>query len=347
MRRLLAPLLVAGALAAGLAACSPRDLATADCLDGSRPIVDVPADPELTYPKRPLFGNGAAADARGSVFASGATSTVGMKFHNGVTGADVCVVGGLFTAAYESETTPWATWHDHTATVVSEPRVTLVGQRYFNVGDAVSLYAAADDWTIVGMQVDALLGGNKGGYVHDDCIENDGMNSGLVSGVKLDGCHVFLSSSSTTNDGSGEVVEVADSLVRLRPFHNSYDTAKYGYGKQGGFFKWASSPPGPGAPPQLYVHDSTFRSDQLGSYGGNVNGFLALPPGTRCHDVTLVAKGGWGTDPANPTNPAWQQRDIDSWRSQCTNLRFRGAPTWDNAVADWDAAHPSSTDRGT
>lgn len=341
MRRLLAPALVLITVVAGLAGCSPRSVAAARCLDGSRTIVDVPADPELTYPKRPLFGNGAAADARGSVFPSGATSTPGMKFHNGVTGADVCVVGGLFTAAYESENTPWETWHGHTATVVAEPRVTLIGLRYFNVGDAVSFYAAADDWTVIGMQLDALMGGTKGGYVHDDCIENDGMNSGLVSGAKLDGCHIFLSASSSSNDGRGEVVEVADTLVRLRPYRNSYNTAKYGFRAQGGFFKWGANAP------QLYVHDSIFRSDQRGSYGGNVNGFLALPPGSRCHDVTLVAQGGWGSDPNNPTNPAWQQRDIDSWRSQCTNLRFAAGPAWNKAVADWDEAHPASTDRGT
>jgi hypothetical protein len=341
MRRLLTPILAAAALVAGVAGCTPRDAASARCLDGSRPIVDVPADPVLTYPRRGVLSNGVAADARGSIFASGQTNAAGMKFHHGVTGAGVCVVGGLFTTTYDPELTPWDTWHNNTSTIIAEPRTTLIGLRYHNVGDAVAFYETAEDWSVVGMRVDALFGGTKGGYVHDDCIQNDGMNSGVVRGVKLDGCHVFLSSSSATHDGTGEVVEVVDSIVRLRPFYNSHNTDKYGFNKQGGFFKWW------GQAPQLYVHDSVFRSDQRGSYGGNVNGFLALPPGSRCHDVTLVAKGGWGTDPANPTNPAWQQRDIDSWRSQCTNLRFAAGPFWERAVADWDAAHPPATGRGT
>jgi hypothetical protein len=339
--------MAAAALTAGLAACSPRDVAAASCLDGSRPIIDVPDDPAVTYPQRPLFGSGRAVDARGSVFDSGATIESGIKLHEGITGTDVCIVGGLLITGYDPETTPWSTWHDQTAIVVQEPRTALIGQRLYNVGDGVSFWGTAGDWKVIGMRVDAVLGGNKGGYVHDDCIENDGMVSGVVVGSKLDGCHIFLSASGTGRDGTGHQVEVSDTLVRLRPYHNSFDPAKYGYGAQGGFFKWGSTTSGPGTPPRLYVHHSIFRADQRAVYGGNSNGFLALPPGSRCHDVTLVAKGGWGSDPANPTNPAWMQRDIDSWRSQCTNLRFRGAPTWDAAVAEWDQAHPPSTSRGT
>lgn len=341
MRRLIAPALAMIALVAGLAGCTPRSVAEGQCLDGSRPIVDVPDVPAITYPRSPGFGDGRAVDARGSHFQSGATSVAGMKLHNDSSGSEACIVGGLFTATYPSETASWDIWHDHTSAIIAEPNTQLIGTRFYNVGDAVAFNLAATDWKVVGMRVDSVLGDTKGGYVHDDCVQNDGMNNGVITDSKLDGCMVFLSAASADNVGTGRTVEVSDTLVRLRPYWNSYNTAKYGFNQHGGFFKWS------GRTPQLYVHDSMFRADQRGSYGGNVNGFLALPPGSRCHDVTLVAKGGWGSDPANPTNPAWQQRDIDSWRSQCTRLRFAQGPAWDRAVAEWDAAHPASTDRGT
>ena len=117
------------------------------------------------------------------------------------------------------------------------------------------------------------------------------MNSGVVDDSKFDGCTVFMSSmdnSSPFVNGGTNRVEVKNSLVWLRPFHNSYNTTKYGFDRHGGFFKWAQTPATDGVAPKLSVHDSVFRSDDPAAYGGNANGFLGLPPGTSCNNVTLV-----------------------------------------------------------
>ena len=82
-------------------------------------------------------------------------------------------------------------------------------------------------------------------------------------------------------------------------------------------------------PPQLYVHDSMFRADSPAAFGGNFNGMLGLPPGTRCNNVTLI------------NTARWPARDLASWTSQCTNITFGTTADWNAAVAAWDQAHPT------
>ena len=67
MRIPLVPVLAAVLLVVGIAGCSPTGRATTGCLDGTRPIIDAPDAPVLTYPDRPEFGSGTAVDARGSM----------------------------------------------------------------------------------------------------------------------------------------------------------------------------------------------------------------------------------------------------------------------------------------
>ena len=169
-----------------------------------------------------------------------------------------------------------------------------------------------------------------GAYIHDDCVENDAMNAGVIEDSKFDGCTSFLSSDGgPTSVGGSNLVEVSHTLVRLQSMYNSYNPAKYGYDQHAGFFKWSQNPSTDGIPPKLYVHDSTFRADSPAAFGGNVNGMLGLPPGTRCNNVTLINTGSW---PAS---------DLASWTSQCTHITFGTTADWNTAVATWDQAHPS------
>jgi hypothetical protein len=206
----------------------------------------------------------------------------------------------------------------------------VVGTRIYNQGDGIEFDPTATNWRVVGVRMDGPNGSS--GYIHDDCIQNDGMNSGVVDDGKFDGCTVFMSSidntSPYTNGGSNRV-EVKNSLVWVRPFHNSYNTAKYGFDRHGGFFKWAATPSKDGVAPKLSVHDSTFRADDPGAYGGNANGFLGLPPGTACNNVTLINTQAWPAD------------ELASWTSQCTNLTLATTSTWNAKVSAWNSDHPA------
>ncbi len=319
-------------------ACTPRDMAVSSCLDASNTIIDAPPTNVGRWPSQSLWiPDGATVDARGSTFEDSVFDAngyaVAIKFHE-ITGSrnDLCVVGGTVFSTLDPEHTLWSSWHKHYGMIVLRPGYEIVGTQFRNQGDMIVFGPNAADWSVIGVRTDGDGPGGGGpggsGYIHDDCIENDAMHGGLVDDSKLDGCNIFLSSQGEPIDGSANTVEVRDTLVRLRPYHESYDVAKYGNDQIGGFFKWGNGGAS-GTPPQLYVHDSVFRADQRAYYGGNVNGFLGLPPGTTCHDVTLV-----GTE-------AWPAADLASWTSQCTNLTLGSAADWDAAVAAWDAAHPT------
>ena len=321
------------AMIAATAACTPRDTARDACLGGDRPIMTTPPVNTTRWPSSSLLiPSGTTIDARGATFENSVFDVNGyaiaIKIHT-VPGTReaLCVVGGTLFSTLDPENTLWNSWHRHVGMIIDQPDFQLVGTSFRNQGDMISFAGGASNWKMIGVRADGD-GVLPHGYIHDDCIENDAMNGGLVDDSKLDGCNVFLSSIGG-GDGGANTVEVRDSLVRLRPFHESFNPPKYGYDQTGGFFKWAEVGGTGGTPPQLVVRDTVFRADQPGAYGGNVNGFLGLPPGTVCDNVTLVGTA------------AWRASDLASWTSQCTNLTLGTTADWDAAVADWDAAHPA------
>ena len=336
---------VALLVASTATSCSWTGLATVSCTSDARPQVRVPTDHGVPYPSQQTYADGTTFDATGRTFNTGRTSQYAMKIHKDKTGDGTCVVGGTFTTEYHPEDTPWDTWHDSTSVIVVEPDVHLVDQRFYNVGDAVQFALNASDWRVTGMRVEALDAGQAGGYVHDDCIENDGMNAGVIRDSKFDGCWVFISAraSDPSRQGGDNVVEVRDSLVRMQPYRNAYNTPVRGENTWGDIFKWSerTDDPTKAQPPRLLLDNVIFRVDTVAiPKDPRVRGLADLPLGSTCRNVTLVTEGGWGSDPANPTSPAWLASDLATWKSQCTNLRFADESVWDAAVAQWDALHP-------
>jgi len=319
---------------------TPRDAAVRECLvDDRRPADVVDGDSTKQWPGGLGYElpHDTAIDARSRTFDDSELNEdgfgTGVKFHESDDSRDrLCFVGGTVTSDFDPEQTSWNTWHRVTGMTVLTPGYRLVGTRFFNQGDMVAFGFDASGWEVIGVGAD---GGDThaGAYLHDDCVENDGMGAGLIDDVKLDGCHVFLSSSSDgTRAAPGAEVEVRRSLVRLQPYDQSFNPPKYGNGQHGGFFKWAYLSGAGGVPPALVVTDSMFRAHQPAPYGGNENGGLGLPPGTTCSNVILV-----GTE-------SWPAKDLSSWRDQCTDLTFGTVADWDAATAAWDAAHPPLRD---
>ena len=319
---------------------TPRDAAERACLvDDARPLDVVAEDRTTTWPGGldHRLEHQTVVDARSRTFDDSVVDeagfATGVKFHESDDSRDgLCFVGGFITTDRDPEKTTWSTWHRITGMTVLTPDPQIVGTRLVNQGDGIAFGGAATNWKVIGVRTD---GGDTyaGGYLHDDCIENDGMAAGLVDDVKLDGCHVFLSS---IDEGSepdpGARVEVRRSLVRLQGFEESFNPAKYGYGQHGGFFKWSPRPDTGGIPPELSVVDSMFFADGPALYGGNANGNLGLPAGTTCHNVVLI-----GTE-------TWPARDLASWQDQCSDLTLGTAADWEAATAAWDAAHPPMRD---
>ena len=333
-KHLVIPLVLA--LFAVAAACTPRDAAAGACTDGKRPIYRVPATAVSTWPGGLLkLADHTTIDASSRSFNDSVLDAngfgTGVKYHYKDTSRhDLCMVGGTITSTIDPENTPWETWHRVTGLSVLTPDFEVIGTRIYNQGDGIEFDPTATNWKITGVNIDGPNG--RSGYIHDDCIQNDSMNSGVIDDAKFDGCTVFLSSmdnSAPFTNGGGNRVEIKNTLVYLRPYHNSYNTAKYGYDRHGGFFKWAANAATDGVAPKLDVHDSTFRADDPGAFGGNANGFLGLPPGTTCNNVTLINTNAWPAD------------ELASWTSQCTNLTLATTSTWNSKTAAWDADHPA------
>ena len=335
MKRTLPVLLATAALLAIAVACSPRDAAASACFDGSRPLHLIQPLNQTRYSPdvKTVLPDHTTLDALGVTFddttldSSGYGIAVKMYDETG-SRDDLCFIGGSIISSMDAVNTPWTTWHKVVGMTVLTPDFEVVGTHFFNQGDAIAFPSTtATNWRVVGVAVD---GGTTydGGFIHDDCVENDSMNAGVIDDSKFDGCADFLSSVGTAGSiGGTNLVEVRNTLVRVESMYNSYDPAKYGYDQHGGFFKWASIP-SQGVPPQLYVHDSTFRADSPAVFAGNANGWLALPPGARCNNVTLI------------NTASWPAQDLASWTSQCTNLTFGTTADWDAKVAAWDSAHP-------
>ena len=317
---------------------TPRDEAVAECLVGGRPVIDVEPLPVASFPPgEPELDPATVLDARGSRFDNTTLNSVGFGFGVRLDPSfpdGVCLVGGSIRTQIEPEDTPWETWHRVSGIEVKSPRATVVGTVVRNQGDLVAFLGRADDWSVVGVAAEGGSGWS-GAYIHDDCIENDSFLSGRIVDSKFDGCFSFLSAtheSVAALDGSDDLVEVRSTLVRLQPYRNSFNVPKYGENGHGGFFKWAHTDGDVMIPPSLTVTDSMFRADDPARYGGNENGFLGLPDGTRCERVTLIGTETWPAD------------DLASWQEQCRDLRYGTIADWDAAVDAWDAAHPPLRD---
>jgi hypothetical protein len=331
-RKPLTLIVIVLALAATTVACTSRDLAESDCLDGDRPIYVVPAHGTPWPSSRLSLPNGTTIDARGDDF-DGSTINAGgwstsIKIHRqDNVRSDLCFVGGRIYSTIDPVNTLFEVWHDSAGVRAETADLHFVGSQLANVGDGFQFGTTATDWRLTGIRADGQ-GALPGASVHDDCIENDAMNSGLVEDSKFDGCHVFMSSMGWGHDGTSQTVTVRDSLVRLQPMYNSFNPVKYGHNQHGGFFKWSMSASTDGIPPNLVIDNVTFRADQVAKYGGNINGWLALPPNTDCGSVTLVGTA------------SWQPRDIASFVNQCDSVTFGSVADWNASVAAWDAEHP-------
>lgn len=302
--------------AAVVGPCTPPGSPRQACLDPARStVVATVADESTRWPHADQQTPGRTFDARGRTWALPGTTNV-VKFYRARTGTDACLVGGTFTTTLPPDT-PWETWHENTALVSQQTGTRVEGSTFAQVGDAMSFYHDAVDWEVRDVTVD---------MAYDDCIENDGMNSGVISGSVFSCGSAFVSATTPNaeRDGTGETVVIEDVMVQMVPFRNSYNVDRWGHDQHGGFFKWADrlSPPGSwGIPPLLVVRDSMFRSDTPAAWGAEVaGGPNGLPAGTVCERVTLVGDG-------------WDAAEMASWVSQCDDLTIGTEADWDREKA--------------
>ena len=201
------------------------------------------------------------------------------------------------------------------------------GLTIFTGGDGITFDAAEDaNWTVRDVHMT---------YIRDDCIENDFLNSGLVDRSFFDGCYDFMSARAYGGgaaDGSANTVTVQNSLIRVQGMDKLYPgLSAPGYG---GFWKWSGSgSPNTDIGPMLVITNTVFRADAPPVEGNGAGLYMAPVPGKlkSCANNVMVWLG-----------PGSFPEPLPSCFTVLTGQA--GRDYWDNAVAQWKAAHPTLVD---
>ena len=280
---------------------------TGGCLAGTGPLLTISNAALEPYDTRTAPLSAATqVDARNA-------SWTGWSFPvNVASDPGLCWTGGTIQGTLPEET-PWTTWHSSSAFYVWGERPVVENIRADNYGDGVRFTTrGTTNWTLRGVHFTKM---------HDDCVENDRLESGLVEDVLLDGCYVAFSARpglafKDQVNGSDNTVTVRNSLVRLRRQVSVY---KGESPSSGGFFKVENDLVSINV--SWVLENNIFRADapsgfatlclnQHGKFTGRNNIMVWLGQG----DYPCALPAGWtlSRDPA----------------------------VWDNAVAEWKARHP-------
>jgi len=225
----------------------------------------------------------------------------------------LCWDGGTIAGTWGSST-PWETFHHTGGFSFANPDSVIENVRVSNYGDAINARDGASNWTVRGAHTS---------MIHDDCLQDDFLNAGVIDGSLFDGCYVGLSTRASSNnsssDGHNNTLTMRNSLLRLQPMPTVYKGPAPGHG---GFFKWDDDAH---RSPKLALYGNVFRVDQLPNHGS-----LGLPDGydVSCSGNTIV----WLGHGAFP--------EAASWLAKCPDTKIvTTESTWQNAVAMWNAHH--------
>jgi hypothetical protein len=275
------------------------------------------------------FASDATIDARRAYWSQANTYQLLLRDAGAATRPNPCLVGGNVTTPY-ADSDPWTRWHGRTAVTVDEADPQIFGTTISTNGDGIDFSARSKNWTVIGVHMSDI---------HDDCIQDDGMQSGIIADSLFDGCYNAFSAqgfADYTYDGSHNTVTIQDSLVRLGDFTSVSQGPSPGHAF---FFKWGQDPPGlvpsntTGHAPALSIKNTIFMADSNTAISGHQG--LGLP---QWRD----ASGVWHDYLSSCSNDTmvWLGRGpYPHPLPSCFHVTTDRS-VWTNAVAAWLAAHP-------
>lgn len=226
-------------------------------------------------------------------------------------GSGSCFRGGEILGQWPPAT-GWAAMHNAYALRVKDiPDFAVEDARAFDFGDGASLETVSSRWTMRRVHFK---------YMRDDCVQNDGLNSGVIDSSLFEGCYVGLSARSLNKAkvGSDNLLVVQNSLFWLQDMDQGYPGP--GHGGHGAFFKWSAHGP------KVSLFNNVFRVDGRSRLGNQTLG----PPKGKLADCANNVMIWLGAGPFPETLPG------------CYMLLTGtvGLDYWNSAVAEWMAAHP-------
>src|SRR2546425_8254924 len=224
-------------------------------------------------------------------------------------GANVCF-HGRETVGNRPPATSWSPALTYYAVVPDGPNITVEGVRTFDRGDGVAFGSNATNWTLRGVYIH---------YARNGCVENHSVFAGTVDDALLDGCFIGFAwrPYQAVADGSGNVMTIQNTLVRLQPMDGVYTGPVPGHGA---FFEWSATSP------QLALYNNVFRADQPSNDGDE---HMAPPPGKLAGcAINVMVWLGAGPFP----------EPLPSCFTVLTGAT--GLDYWNQAVAQWKTNHP-------
>lgn len=240
-----------------------------------------------------------------------------------------CWYGGKYTGVWDDRS-PSVTWenpyHHAGAMTIRMSNFLVEGLRAHNQGDGVRMESGGSNFHIRGVYMSDI---------HDDCVENDFLHSGITEDSLFNGCYSGFSAASNASksydrDGSNNTWHIKNNLVYMKPFptvHSKEFFLNRGcpIPNHGILFKGWNSTYDPA--PKVVFKDNIIRYDIrpcVESYKGIIPSQLDF---SECRNNIIVYLGP-GEFPGKAPAPCFKvTKDIN---------------VWNNAVKKWKQTHPEA-----
>src|SRR6266571_2724918 len=289
------------------------------CLTQAGPLVTLSGLRSSTYETGSLAGT-AKVDATTAQFLVDQGTNVPVRVGGG---NGICWSGGEVLGQFPPST-DWSTMHDKYGMIPgsgsSANGIQIQNVTIFSYGDGISFDVQDDaNWIIRNVHVK---------YSRDDCIENDFLNAGTIDSTFLDGCYDAVSAQeySGSPNGNNNIVTISNSLLRLQSMDAVYGGAVPNHNA---FWKWST------IGPSLALYNNVFRTDGPSREGNGAQMWMAPPPGklADCRNNVMVWLGSGSYPETLPTT--FNGQPCFTIMTGAAGLQY-----WNNAVAQWYAAHP-------
>ena len=227
-----------------------------------------------------------------------------------------CWYGGKYTGAWDdrSRTVTWSKDYHHAgAFTIRMPNFLVEGYRAHNQGDGIRMEQRAANFHMKDVYMSDM---------HDDCVENDFLHSGITENSLFEGCFAGLSAANydANTKQPNSTWTVRNNLLSMKPFYTMYKPEKYGNYGHGMLFKgWYH----PGQGPELVLENNIFMAERPASLGD-----LAIPKNAKlksCRNNTFV----------------WLGRGEFPYKLPSCFKITKDKKVWTDAVSRWKAEHPT------
>src|SRR5438105_2626298 len=304
---------------AAITVSTPPPPPTGTCLSQAGSLVTLSGLRTSTYETGSL-GATAKVDATTAQFLVDQGTNVPVR----VGGGDgICWSGGEVLGQFPPSTS-WSTMHDKYGMIPgsgsSANGIQIQNVTVFSYGDGISFDVQSDaNWVIRNVHIK---------YSRDDCVENDFLNAGTIDSTFLDGCYDAVSAQeySGSPNGNNNIVTISNSLLRLQSMDAVYGGAVPNHNA---FWKWST------IGPSLALYHNVFRTDGPSREGNGAQMWMAPPPGklADCRNNVMVWLGSGNYPETLPTT--FNGQPCFTLMTGAAGLQY-----WNNAVAQWQAAHP-------